>query len=100
MLTKKPTIYGFLNGMLPDGRFIVTAATEDGETVCSVVVRNALEGKIALGMDGLRKTRHELYKDKCPFGFRLEYVPWAATSAHEGVKKLVEAHYRNKGAVA
>lgn len=93
---KQNKIFGFLNGMLPDGRLIVTAATDEGETICSVVVMNALEGRIALGMNGRPHARHELYRLKYPSGFTLEWVPFALTTQHQGIKRLVKLHYERR----
>jgi hypothetical protein len=91
-------VYGFLNGMLPEGLFIVTAVTEDGDTITSVAVRSEEEGRRALGMDRKTANRHHLYADKYPEGVTLEWVPFKLTSFHLGLKNAIKAHYEKRGA--
>lgn len=93
-------VYGFMNGMLPDGLFIVTAVTEEGETIASVAVRSEEEGKRALGMDRKTANRHHLYQDKYPEGVTLEWVPFAITTKHLGLRNAIKAHYERSGKVA
>lgn len=95
-MRKLTRIYGFLNGMMPDGGYIVTAATEHGETLCSVVVRTEEEGRRALGMDGKHENRHHIYEKHYPEGATLEWVPFHLTGTHTGIKRMVQEHYERK----
>lgn len=90
------TIYGFLNGMLPDGLLIVTAVAEDGEVITSVAVKSENEGKRALGMDRKTRNRHQLYQDKYPDGVKLEWIPFGLTTKHLGLQNAVKAHYERR----
>lgn len=91
-MSRPKCIFGFLNGMLMNNLFIVTAVTEDGDTIASVAVRSEEEGRQALGMDGKTQNRHELYKATCPQGAELEWVPFAKTMSHRGLQAAITRH--------
>lgn len=90
-------IYGFLNGQFSSNTFIVSAVTEEGEVLASVVVRDEAEGRAALGMDGDSDSRLHIYEEKYPSGVLLEYVPWSLTSVHRGLRNAIQTHYEKMG---
>lgn len=85
------TIYGFLNGQDPKtGLFIGTAVTEEGETICSVLVRSEQQMCAALGMDGYSTNMHQKYRSKYTKSYALEFVPWNMTMSHSGLGRAIE----------
>lgn len=89
-----PRIYGFLNGMWPDGRFIVTAVTEYGKSICSVVVKSEEEGKVALGMNGRSLMSHDKYQRLHPEGVTVEWVGFDKTMKHPGLRRALDEYYK------
>jgi len=96
-MTRTKAIFGFLNGMLPNGMFIVTAVSDCGQTLASVAVNSEDEGREALGMDGVSRSRHHIYKQHFPWGAELEWVPFVKTGTHRRLKQAINNHRRRYG---
>lgn len=82
---------------MPNGKFIVTALTEEGESLCCVLVDSEVEGWMALGMNGISMSNHHYYQDHYPDGYTVECVPWKNTTTHMGVKRAIAAQRERKG---
>lgn len=78
---------------------MVTAVTEHGQSVCTVVVRSEAEGRVALGMDGQSLMSHDKYQRVSPHGVTLEWVPFKNTATHQGLKAAIQEHRKQKGGV-
>jgi hypothetical protein len=89
-MTRPIRIYGYFNGMTKDGKkVLVSTITEKGEVLFSYFVKNELTGKRILGMDGKTRNNWERYQAKVG-AFTLEWVPFAETRIHPGLKMAVQ----------
>ncbi len=89
-------IYGYFNGMYPDGRYVVTAATADGTVLFSYVCNDEAAGRWMLGMDGVTRNNWERYQDLVG-AFELEWVPFKETKTHQGLQRMVQAYLLGGG---
>ena len=87
-----PVIYGFNNGGSV-GWFSGVLLSEDGEELGGHVCSHELYMPGDLGiLEGSRPDRHEMFREKYPGGYRMDFVGYDDVCSHEGLEKAFDAH--------
>lgn len=91
-LEELPVIFGFNNGGSP-GWYSGVLLAEDGECLGGHLCSSEGYMPYDLGIiEGARPDRHEMFREKYPDGYRMDFVGMAELDAHPGLDAAYKAH--------
>lgn len=84
-----PIIYGFNNGGSLSAYFLhACLISEDGEELGQHMCTDEGYMRSDLGvLEGSRFDRHELFREKYPDGYRMDFVPYSEVSTHQALNE-------------